>query len=29
MNMVFGGAKGVLFIELSSFKGVLIRGVTQ
>ena len=26
-NMVFGAAKGVLFIEVSSFQGVLIRGV--
>ena len=25
--MVFGTAKGVLFIEVSSFQGVLIRGV--
>ena len=26
-NMVFGTAKGVLFIEVSLFQGVLIRGV--
>ena len=26
-NMVFGTAKSVLFIEVSSFQGVLIRGV--
>ena len=25
--MVFGVAKGVLFIEVSSFQGVLIRGI--
>ena len=25
--MAFGAAKGVLFIEVSSFQGVLIRGV--
>ena len=26
-RLVFGPAKGVLFIEVSSFQGVLIRGV--
>ena len=28
-NMVLGAAKGVLFIEVSSFQGILIRGMSS